>query len=93
MNDPESPPRTTADESIGRPEDWREGRYQKPGERVDETVNDPAQTRSAPEDPIGAQTPPRKPGPLHTDTPPPAGERPVTLDDYTDPKPRSGEAS
>jgi hypothetical protein len=86
MNDPERPPRTTADESIGRPQDWQEGRYQRSGDREDEMVNDPEQTTSAPEDPMGSQTPPRRPGPLRTDTPPPPDERPVTLDDYTDPK-------
>jgi hypothetical protein len=87
MNQPADPPLTTADESIGRPEEWREGRYQKAGEPLEEMVNDPEQTRAAPEDPVGGQTPPRRSGPLHTDTPSPSGERAVTLDDYTDPKP------
>ncbi len=28
----------TSDESIGRPAQWREGRYQEPGKSVDEAV-------------------------------------------------------
>ena len=29
------------DEAIGRPEPWGEGRYQKPGQSVDESVHTP----------------------------------------------------
>ena len=31
----------TSDEDIGRPGPWREGRYQKPGQSVDDTVRTP----------------------------------------------------
>lgn len=40
----------TSDESIGRPREWREGRYQQPGKPLDQSVNDPAQ-RIKEEDP------------------------------------------
>jgi hypothetical protein len=33
----------TSDEAIGRPKQWREGRYQKAGEPVDQTVNTESQ--------------------------------------------------
>jgi hypothetical protein len=28
----------SSDESIGRPDEWREGRYEKPGTALDESV-------------------------------------------------------
>ncbi len=28
----------SSDESIGRPEQWREGRYEKPGDSIETTV-------------------------------------------------------
>jgi hypothetical protein len=89
MSEPKGPPPATADEAIGRPQDWQEGRYQRAGESEQEMVNDPEETRSAPEDPMGNQTPPRRPGPLRTDTPPDEnpGQRAVTLEDYTGGKP------
>jgi hypothetical protein len=31
----------SSDESIGRPKQWREGRYQKPGESIDDSVKAP----------------------------------------------------
>jgi hypothetical protein len=34
----------SSDESIGRPKEWREGRYQRPGASVDLSVVKPAQT-------------------------------------------------
>jgi hypothetical protein len=33
----------SSDESIGRPKEWREGRYQRPGASVDRSVVGPAQ--------------------------------------------------
>lgn len=36
----------TSDEAIGRPKEWREGRYQQPGKPVDQTVD----TQSEPDD-------------------------------------------
>jgi hypothetical protein len=36
----------STDEAIGRPREWREGRYQRAGVPVDESVNDPAQDAS-----------------------------------------------
>ncbi|MDP9065343.1 MAG: hypothetical protein M3O06_05700, partial [Pseudomonadota bacterium] len=32
-----------ADEAIGRPSEWREGRYEQAGKSVEKSVNDPAQ--------------------------------------------------
>jgi hypothetical protein len=32
----------SSDEAIGRPAEWREGRYQESGKSVDETVIEPA---------------------------------------------------
>jgi hypothetical protein len=34
----------STDESIGRPGNWREGRYQRNGARVDQSVNEPSQS-------------------------------------------------
>jgi hypothetical protein len=31
----------SSDESIGRPKEWREGRYQRSGKPVDQAVNSP----------------------------------------------------
>ena len=33
----------STDESIGRPGEWREGRYEQKGKPVDQRVDDPAQ--------------------------------------------------
>jgi hypothetical protein len=42
--------RRDTDEAIGRPNEWREGRYEQPGKPVDPTVNDPSQrTGKAPD--------------------------------------------
>jgi hypothetical protein len=35
----------SSDEAIGRPAEWREGRYQESGKPVDRTVNEPARIR------------------------------------------------
>jgi hypothetical protein len=45
----------SSDEAIGRPPDWREGRYERPGKPVDTAVNDPSQ--KAPPSPDPASTP------------------------------------
>jgi hypothetical protein len=39
-------PTGSTDESIGRPSDWREGRYQRSGARVDQSVETPASSRA-----------------------------------------------
>lgn len=31
----------SSDESIGRPKQWREGRYQQPGQSIDDSVKAP----------------------------------------------------
>ena len=36
-----SEPEGTSDEAIGRPKEWREGRYQQPGKPVDRSVETP----------------------------------------------------
>jgi hypothetical protein len=46
----------STDESIGRPENWREGRYQRDGADVDQAVNQPSQ--SAPKPPPAEQQKP-----------------------------------
>ena len=40
----------SGDESIGRPEEWREGRYEKPGAPVDRSVRKPPGEGNAPPD-------------------------------------------
>ncbi len=41
MNNKPSPSQGSSDESIGRPQEWREGRYQRAGKPVDQSVNAP----------------------------------------------------
>jgi hypothetical protein len=36
----------SSDEAIGRPEEWREGRYQQPGKPVDRAVNEPKESQA-----------------------------------------------
>ena len=48
----------SSDEAIGRPAEWREGRYEQPGKPVDQSVNNPVQTDDEPHDTVGTQTPP-----------------------------------
>jgi hypothetical protein len=43
------------DEAIGRPGPWKEGRYQRPGQSVDQSVRTPAGTSPNPDQP--ASTP------------------------------------
>jgi hypothetical protein len=38
-----SEPTGTSDEEIGRPAEWREGRYEQAGKPIDQSVNDPSQ--------------------------------------------------
>jgi hypothetical protein len=42
----------SSDESIGRPAEWREGRYQQPGKPVDESVQVPDDEQNRSTDPI-----------------------------------------
>jgi hypothetical protein len=42
----------SSDESIGRPAEWREGRYQQPGKPVDECVRIPVDERNRSREPI-----------------------------------------
>ena len=72
----------TTDEAIGRPEGWREGRYQRSGAPVDQSVNRPSQTDDEPHDTVGTQTPPAS-AHANRPKPPPSGQqKPVTLRDY-----------
>jgi hypothetical protein len=74
-------PAGSTDESIGRPGNWREGRYQRDGARVDQSVNQPSQTDDEPHDTVGTQTPPAAPR-ANRPKSPPAEQKPVTLRDY-----------
>lgn len=74
--------RGSSDQSIGRPEAWREGRYQRKGERVDASVNQPSQTAAEPHDTVGTQTPPATGTANKPKAPPAQDEKPVTLKDY-----------
>jgi hypothetical protein len=42
----------SSDESIGRPKEWREGRYEQPGKPVDSSVRKPRQKDDTPPDTI-----------------------------------------
>jgi hypothetical protein len=42
----------SSDESIGRPAQWREGRYQQPGKPIDKSVRIPADERNPSDDPV-----------------------------------------
>ena len=75
------PPGST-DQSIGRPADWREGRYQRSGAPVDQSVNRPSQTDDEPHDTVGTQTPPASSRPNRAKSPPAEQLKPVTLRDY-----------
>ncbi len=72
----------SSDEAIGRPAEWREGRYEQPGKPVDQSVNNPAQTDDEPHDTVGTQTPPAAKRDKSAATKPPKGQRPVTRKDY-----------
>jgi hypothetical protein len=76
------PPDGSSDQSIGRPADWREGRYQQPGQPVDQSVNKPSEATAEPHDTVGTQTPPAT-GRKNAETGrPPKGQAPVTRKDY-----------
>jgi hypothetical protein len=75
-------PAGSTDESIGRPADWREGRYQRSGARVDQSVNQPSQTNDQPHDTVGTQTPPASSRANRPKSPPAEQQKPVTLRDY-----------
>jgi hypothetical protein len=77
-----SVPAGSTDESIGRPGNWREGRYQSSGARIDQSVNQPSQTDDEPHDTVGTQTPPSSPRANRPKTPPAKQQKPVTLRDY-----------
>jgi len=42
----------SSDESIGRPKEWREGRYEQPGKPVDRSVKNPSQKADRPPDTV-----------------------------------------
>jgi hypothetical protein len=42
----------TSDESIGRPDEWREGRYQQPDKPVDRSVRAPSRHQDDSRDPV-----------------------------------------
>jgi hypothetical protein len=74
----------SSDESIGRPENWREGRYQRSGARVDLSVNQPSETDDQPHDTVDTQTPPASPRANRPKPAPAEQQKPVTLRDYGD---------
>jgi hypothetical protein len=63
----------TTDESIGRPGPWQEGRYQKSGQSLDNSVT--------PEQPLDSKNPVKTPAEPRV-VPGPIGT-PVHLDEYT----------
>lgn len=75
-------PAGSTDESIGRPGNWREGRYQRAGARVDQSVNQPSQTDDEPHDTVGTQTPPAASPANRPKSPSAEQQKPVTLRDY-----------
>ena len=44
----------SSDESIGRPAEWREGRYERAGTPVDKSVHVPADERNRSHEPVSA---------------------------------------
>jgi hypothetical protein len=42
----------SSDESIGRPKQWREGRYEQPGKPVDQSVKKPPRADDAAHDTV-----------------------------------------
>ena len=72
----------SGEEAIGRPDQWREGRYERPGAPIDQAVNKPSETDDEPHDTVGTQTPPAT-GSKNAAKPHPAkGRQTVTLKDY-----------
>jgi hypothetical protein len=72
----------SSDESIGRPANWREGRYQQSGKPVDQSVNKPSEATAEPHDTVGTQTPPATGRDNAATRKPPQGQKPVTRKDY-----------
>jgi hypothetical protein len=75
-------PKGSSDEAIGRPKEWREGRYQQNDKPVDQSVNNPSQTSDEPHDTVGTQTPPNTESGREAKKTPDPRERPVTRQDY-----------
>ncbi|MGD0494085.1 MAG: hypothetical protein ABSC32_21375 [Steroidobacteraceae bacterium] len=71
-----------SDESIGRPANWQEGRYQQRGQPIDQSVNKPSETAAEPHDTVGTQTPPATGRNNAGAGRPPKGQAPVTQKDY-----------
>jgi hypothetical protein len=76
MSDTKGSSKGSSDEAIGRPKEWREGRYQQTNKPVDQSVNNPSQTSDEPHDTVGTQKKTRDPR-----------DRPVTREDYEELKP------
>jgi hypothetical protein len=72
----------SSDQAIGRPDNWREGRYQQRGKPVDQSVNKPSEARAEPHDTVGTQTPPATGRDNAATREPPKGQVPVTRKDY-----------
>ncbi len=81
-NDEGATAKGSTDEAIGRPADWREGRYQRKGAKVDQSVNQPSQTDDEPHDTVGTQTPPSTGKANAPNNPPAVDQKPVTRRDY-----------
>ncbi len=45
-------PKGSADEAIGRPQEWRENRYQQPGKPIDQSVKNKPGNQDAPKDTV-----------------------------------------
>jgi hypothetical protein len=73
---------TSSDEAIGRPAEWREGRYQRRGDPPDQAVNKPSETDAQPHDTVGTQTPPATGSSNAVRGTEPKNEAPVTRKDY-----------
>jgi len=74
--------KATSDQAIGRPRNWREGRYQQPGQPIDQSVNKPSETDDQPHDTVGTQTPPATGRGNTSKGPPVKGNPTVTRKDY-----------
>jgi len=72
----------SSDEAIGRPGNWREGRYQQRGAPIDQSVNKPSETTAEPHDTVGTQTPPATGRENAASRQPSKGQAPVTRKDY-----------
>jgi hypothetical protein len=75
-------PTGSTDQAIGRPGNWREGRYQRSGARIDQSVNQSSQTDQERHDTVGTQTPRASSRANRPKSPPAEQLKPVTLRDY-----------